>query len=175
MRRPAIQKQFYDIEERVIIRPAGSAVVELDEPTSKLQKGPAVTQTLEYPHAHGVYAHADVIADNAPVAPTIPVVAYAPVHVPVAPLVSHTTLSPLSFLSSTSAPNDLSINNVESESVVIENPDFRNGINRARLPQVYDGFAISRYDNISCRFIEEGSTVPSSSPIHIKINLFAII
>ncbi|XP_032680181.1 uncharacterized protein LOC116848335 [Odontomachus brunneus] len=135
VRRPAIQKQFYDIEERVIIRPAGSAVVELDEPTSKLQKGPVVTQTLEYPHAHGIYAHADVIPDNVPVAPTaIPVV--ASVHLPIAPVISHTTSSPLSFPSSTSAPNNPSINNVESESVVIENPDFRNAINRARLPQV---------------------------------------
>lgn len=46
MRRPAIQKQFYDIEERVVVRPAGSAVVELDQPTSKTQKGPAVIQPL---------------------------------------------------------------------------------------------------------------------------------
>lgn len=52
VRRPAIQKQFYDIEERVIIRPAGSAVVELDEPTSKSQKEPAVIQPLSYDPVH---------------------------------------------------------------------------------------------------------------------------
>ncbi|XP_014481874.1 PREDICTED: uncharacterized protein LOC106748143 [Dinoponera quadriceps] len=129
VRRPAIQKQFYDIEERVIVRPAGSAVVELDEPTSKLQKGSTVVQTLDYPQVHGVHAHADFIADNAPTA--IPVA--APAHIPV---ISHATLSPLSLPSPTSAPNDLSANNLEKESVVIENPDFRNAINRARLSQV---------------------------------------
>lgn len=46
LRRPAIQKQFYDIEERVLIRPAGSALVELDEPTSRTQKGAAVISPL---------------------------------------------------------------------------------------------------------------------------------
>ncbi|XP_054272505.1 eukaryotic translation initiation factor 4 gamma-like [Macrosteles quadrilineatus] len=35
VRRPAIQKQFYDIEERTVVRPVGSAVLELDEPVSK--------------------------------------------------------------------------------------------------------------------------------------------
>lgn len=33
--RPGIKKEFYDVEERVIIRPAGSAVIELDPPTKK--------------------------------------------------------------------------------------------------------------------------------------------
>lgn len=43
VRRPAIQKQFYDIEERVIIRPAGSAVVELDPPHAKIHQGTILT------------------------------------------------------------------------------------------------------------------------------------
>lgn len=132
MRRPAIQKQFYDIEERVIIRPAGSAVVELYEPTSKLQKGSALIQTLDYPHAHGVYT--DLIADNRPTA--LPVLAHPPVHVPIAPVISHVTPSPLLLSSSTPAPNEPSANNLEAESVVVENPDFRNAINQARFSQV---------------------------------------
>lgn len=39
IRRPAIQKQFYDIEERIVVRPAGSAVVELETPISAGQRG----------------------------------------------------------------------------------------------------------------------------------------
>ncbi|XP_062698390.1 uncharacterized protein LOC115255977 [Aedes albopictus] len=37
VRRPAIQNQFYDIEERVIIRPVGSALVELEQPASRTE------------------------------------------------------------------------------------------------------------------------------------------
>lgn len=33
--RPGIKKEFYDIEERVIVRPAGSALIELDPPSEK--------------------------------------------------------------------------------------------------------------------------------------------
>lgn len=33
--RPGIKKEFYDIEERTIVRPAGSALIELDPPTKK--------------------------------------------------------------------------------------------------------------------------------------------
>lgn len=33
--RPGIQKEFYDVEERVIVRPVGSALIELDTPTKK--------------------------------------------------------------------------------------------------------------------------------------------
>nr|XP_012141008.1 PREDICTED: uncharacterized protein LOC100878965 isoform X2 [Megachile rotundata]XP_012141009.1 PREDICTED: uncharacterized protein LOC100878965 isoform X2 [Megachile rotundata]XP_012141010.1 PREDICTED: uncharacterized protein LOC100878965 isoform X2 [Megachile rotundata] len=82
VRRPAIQKQFFDIEERVVVRPAGSAVVELDQPTSKTPKGPAVIQSL-YPQFEA----------GPSVAPPV--------------------------VSSTPSPND-------DETVVVENPDFRN-------------------------------------------------
>lgn len=33
--RPGIQKEFYDVEERTIVRPAGTALIELDPPTKK--------------------------------------------------------------------------------------------------------------------------------------------
>lgn len=33
--RPGIKKEYYDIEERIIVRPAGSAIIELDPPTKK--------------------------------------------------------------------------------------------------------------------------------------------
>lgn len=38
VRRPALRKEFYDIEHRVIVRPAGSATLELSQPISKEQK-----------------------------------------------------------------------------------------------------------------------------------------
>lgn len=38
IRRPAIKKEFYDVEEKVIIRPVGSALIELDPPISKTLK-----------------------------------------------------------------------------------------------------------------------------------------
>ncbi|XP_014259158.1 uncharacterized protein LOC106672328 [Cimex lectularius] len=46
IRRPAIEKQFYDIEERIVVRPAGKAVVELEQPVSKHQRGPAVVSSI---------------------------------------------------------------------------------------------------------------------------------
>lgn len=149
VRRPAIQKQFYDVEERVIVRPVGSAILELNEPTSKIQKGPAVIQSLTnnlplaYPQTHGIYAHAGAIAD-APVAPAaIPVIAHAPVHVTVAPVISHAPAihaipSPLLLPSSTPASVTSDSNNLENDSIIVENPNFRGTINRARLPQVSD-------------------------------------
>ncbi|XP_011639401.1 uncharacterized protein LOC105428672 [Pogonomyrmex barbatus] len=147
VRRPAIQKQFYDIEERVIIRPVGSAVVELDEPTSKTQKGPAVIQPLtqnlplSYPQIHDIYAHAGAITDAPVASAAIPVIAHAPVHVTVAPVISHAstihaTPSPLLPPSSTPLPTTSDSNNLENESVVIENPDFRGTANQARSPQL---------------------------------------
>ncbi|ODN05516.1 hypothetical protein Ocin01_01226, partial [Orchesella cincta] len=38
VRRPALRKEFYDIEHRIIVRPAGSATLELSQPISKEQK-----------------------------------------------------------------------------------------------------------------------------------------
>ncbi|XP_058449614.1 calphotin-like [Malaya genurostris] len=49
VRRPAIQNQFYDIEERVIIRPVGSALVELEHPISKTETS-VKTKTIETTH-----------------------------------------------------------------------------------------------------------------------------
>ncbi|KAL1131370.1 hypothetical protein AAG570_010987 [Ranatra chinensis] len=40
VRRPAVHKQFYDVEQRVVVRPAGSALVELEHPS--WQAGPTV-------------------------------------------------------------------------------------------------------------------------------------
>ncbi|XP_050068702.1 mucin-2-like [Anopheles maculipalpis] len=45
VRRPAIQNQFYDIEERVIIRPVGSALVELEQPVSQTETQTKTTKT----------------------------------------------------------------------------------------------------------------------------------
>lgn len=46
---PAIQKQFYDIEERVLIKPAGTIVVELEHPIAKIPKGQTILP-LGQPH-----------------------------------------------------------------------------------------------------------------------------
>lgn len=49
VRHPAIQKEFYDIEERVVIKPAGTIVVELEHPVAKIPKGETVLP-LGHPH-----------------------------------------------------------------------------------------------------------------------------
>uniref|UniRef100_A0A1A9W387 DUF4758 domain-containing protein n=1 Tax=Glossina brevipalpis TaxID=37001 RepID=A0A1A9W387_9MUSC len=46
---PAIQKEFYDIEERVVIKPAGTIVVELERPIAKIPKGETILP-LGHPH-----------------------------------------------------------------------------------------------------------------------------
>jgi hypothetical protein len=48
VRRPALRKEFYDIEHRVIVRPAGSATLELSQPIAKEQSGPAVLTPTNY-------------------------------------------------------------------------------------------------------------------------------
>lgn len=98
VRRPAIQKQFFDIEERVIVRPAGSALVELDHPTSKNQKG------------------ADIIT------PLHPVVPVAKVHHPLVPAVPVAPVKPV-FVSSTPVPHETEP--IES-SHRFDNPSFEN-------------------------------------------------
>ncbi|XP_025987514.1 uncharacterized protein LOC105197725 [Solenopsis invicta] len=150
VRRPAIQKQFYDIEERVIIRPAGSALVELDEPTSKIQKGPAVIQSLSdnlqhlaYPQISGIYAQAGVVAD-------------APVTPAAIPVIAHETPSPLLLPTSTPAPITSDSNNLEDESIVVENPDFREAVNQARLPQLR---------TFKSRVIAESNGTPVNVPV----------
>ncbi|XP_054735118.1 uncharacterized protein LOC129242480 [Anastrepha obliqua] len=49
VRHPAIQKEFYDIEERVVIKPAGTIVVELEHPVAKIPRGETVLP-LGHPH-----------------------------------------------------------------------------------------------------------------------------
>lgn len=73
VRRPAIQKQFYDIEQRTIVRPVGSAVVELEEPLSKNYVSPFTNH-----HTVPRYPHQLVY----PVSP-YPFGPYAPFQVPV--------------------------------------------------------------------------------------------
>jgi len=122
LRRPAIQKQFYDIEERVVIRPAGSALVELEEPLAKIQKGPAVINPV------GPVALAAAPVQPAPIAVETPVaIAAAPAPAPVPFPVS--TPEPV-FVSTTPAPvfgpapgpGPAALH--EEESVVVDNPDF---------------------------------------------------
>lgn len=56
IRRPAIKKEFYDIEEKVVIRPAGSALIELDTPISETLKqdsyAPAYNGQNQYNAGH---------------------------------------------------------------------------------------------------------------------------
>ncbi|XP_037947229.1 putative uncharacterized protein DDB_G0282129 [Teleopsis dalmanni] len=49
VRHPAIQKEFYDIEERVVIKPAGTIVVELEHPVAKIPRGETILP-LGHPH-----------------------------------------------------------------------------------------------------------------------------
>ncbi|KAJ9594248.1 hypothetical protein L9F63_014325 [Diploptera punctata] len=121
LRRPAIEKKFYDIEERVIVRPAGSALVELEEPHAKIQQGPAVINPV------GV-ALGPVAA--APVAVGHPVPA-APIPLPVQPISITPSPAPV-FVSTTPAPIGGDFGGPspgpaafqDDESVVVDNPDF---------------------------------------------------
>lgn len=61
LRRPAIQNKFYDIEERVIVRPVGSAVLELNQPHSKVQKS-SVIKTLHSDPVQGIHTHVQLLA-----------------------------------------------------------------------------------------------------------------
>ncbi|XP_046399474.1 proline-, glutamic acid- and leucine-rich protein 1-like [Ischnura elegans] len=133
VRRPAIQKQFYDIEERVVVRPAGSALVELDEPIAKEQRGGAViSPALHHPvpsvrvfpaykalHAVPLATHTAAVipAHHAPAAPAAPT---GP-----APTDAFPTDQPSS---SQATPNqDSSFD--DSDSVSVGNPEFRSAIN----------------------------------------------
>ncbi|XP_052863484.1 uncharacterized protein LOC128270120 [Anopheles cruzii] len=55
VRRPAIQNQFYDIEERVIIRPVGSALVELEQPISQTETRTKTTTKTTFAEKHPIY------------------------------------------------------------------------------------------------------------------------
>ena len=112
VRRPAIQKQFYDIEERVLVRPAGSALVELEEPLAKIQKGPAVIN----PVAPVAVAAAPIPAEPYPVATPI---AIAPVPAPEPVLVSTT---PAPVFGPVPGPGPVALQ--DEETVVVDNPDF---------------------------------------------------
>lgn len=50
VRRPALRKEFYDIEHRIIVRPAGSATLELSQPISKTQKVMTGPTPKKYPN-----------------------------------------------------------------------------------------------------------------------------
>ncbi|KOC65326.1 hypothetical protein WH47_09905 [Habropoda laboriosa] len=64
VRRPAIQQQFFDIEERVVVRPVGSAVVELDQPTSRIPKGPAVIESVNQPSEETSVSQSSIFASS---------------------------------------------------------------------------------------------------------------
>ncbi|XP_053679495.1 mucin-5AC-like [Anopheles nili] len=76
VRRPAIQNQFYDIEERVIIRPVGSALVELEQPVSQTETQTKTTKTTT-----------TTFVEKRPVygPPSTPAPAPAPVPLPAVP------------------------------------------------------------------------------------------
>ena len=112
LRRPAIQKQFYDIEERVVVRPAGSALVELEEPLAKIQKGPAVIN----PVAPVAVAAAPISAAPYPVATPV---AVAPFPAPEPVLVSTT---PAPVFGPVPGPGPVALQ--DEETVVVDNPDF---------------------------------------------------
>jgi len=112
LRRPAIQKQFYDIEETVVVRPAGSALVELEEPLAKIQKGPAVIN----PVAPVAVAAAPISAAPYPVATQV---AVAPFPAPEPVLISTT---PAPVFGPVPGPGPVALQ--DEETVVVDNPDF---------------------------------------------------
>lgn len=139
VRRPAIQKQFYDIEERVIVRPAGSALLELDEPLSKVQKGPTVVQPIahaaplsvtpvpDHEHHHLEHEHHGEAFVHVTPAPGFvhheDVHHHETVHVTPAPVVISSPAPTPVIVSSTPAPHF-----EDNDSVVVENVEFRNAV-----------------------------------------------
>ncbi|XP_012265854.2 uncharacterized protein LOC105691741 [Athalia rosae] len=128
VRRPAIQKHFYDIEERVIVRPAGTALVELDEPISKVQKGPTVVKSFDESHREQ-HHHLENHGETIHVTPS-PIYAQEEhrehLHVtPVPVIVSSPTPVPV-VVSSTFAPHQET-----ADSVIVENPNLRNAIDNS--------------------------------------------
>ncbi|XP_014291211.1 uncharacterized protein [Halyomorpha halys] len=74
IRRPAIEKQFYDVEERVVVRPAGSAVVELETPVGADQRGATKITPAAPPVALRSYSSAHLATHFTPaVLPAAPV------------------------------------------------------------------------------------------------------
>ncbi|PNF31846.1 hypothetical protein B7P43_G08915 [Cryptotermes secundus] len=112
LRRPAIQKQFYDIEERVVVRPAGSALVELEEPVAKIQKGPAVINPVG-PVAVGAF----------PVHPA-PAVVAAPVALAPSPAPEPVFVSTTPAPAFGPAPEPGPVAFQDEESVVVDNAEF---------------------------------------------------
>ncbi|CAH1388475.1 unnamed protein product [Nezara viridula] len=83
IRRPAIEKQFYDVEERVVVRPAGSAVVELETPVGADQRGPTKITPAAPPVALRSYSSAHLATHFTPaVLPASPVAVSAIHHHP---------------------------------------------------------------------------------------------
>ncbi|XP_055309939.1 putative uncharacterized protein DDB_G0277255 isoform X2 [Sitodiplosis mosellana] len=53
--RPGIKKEFYDVEERVIVRPVGSALIEFDPPSKKQDITEGRPNTRNYASNHNQY------------------------------------------------------------------------------------------------------------------------
>ena len=128
LRRPAIEKKFYDIEEHIIVRPAGSALLELEEPHAKIQKGPAVINPVGVAVGPAPVAVAHPVA-AAPIAVGHPVAA-APIAVAPAvaitpspaPIIVSTTPAPISGGFGGPSPGPAAFQ--DEESIVVDNPDF---------------------------------------------------
>lgn len=139
-----------------MVRPAGTALVELDEPISKVQKGPTVVQPIahaaplsvtpvpdeHHDHHHNLHHevlhHQDLHQFNEATVHVTPTPGYlheTPVHVTQAPIyqheaVHHVTQSPIFVSSSTPTPVIVSSTPAphydNTDSVVVENIAFRN-------------------------------------------------
>lgn len=148
VRRPAIQKQFYDVEERIVIRPAGSALVELEEPTAKLERGPAVVQSL-HPQ-HQIPSH---LAIN-PLVSTQYHGYFAPGSLQIQPQqqeqVQKPQQVPINDANQISTPSNVGAASgmSEEESVVVENADFRS-VQRQQESLQSSSIAYSQVINLS--------------------------
>ncbi|KAK9511418.1 hypothetical protein O3M35_000079 [Rhynocoris fuscipes] len=130
IRRPAIQKEFYDIEERVVVRPAGSAVVELDQPISKNQRGPTLVSPVGAAAAVRTVPYATHLHTQAflPALPALSIQSY-PVQGPTLqqPEITSPGASPIQQQPtgpSTARPESDQSQFDDSDSVSVENPEF---------------------------------------------------
>ncbi|XP_073980742.1 uncharacterized protein [Rhodnius prolixus] len=182
IRRPAIQKEFYDIEERVSVRPAGSAVVELDQPISKNQRGPTVISPAPEPLVSSAPLRALPVAHAVQSPAFLPSLGAVPVHSypgtplqPVIPSVGVTAVptrpvGPVGPSTPRPVLPDLPESD-DTESISVENPEF----GRARFGQQQQIQRAGQLDGVQIQRIFEQSRAQAEAGAQQEIQARAKI
>lgn len=178
VRRPAIQKDFFDIEERTIVRPAGSAVIQFEQHHDLSDRYPG---TLVYSHpiythpSPPIYSHQFPTYDvpvYRPIPPTQPPITYIPPsHVPVYPDEQDSKNNNHGFSSNTPcAPANDDNSSVHNKSPTLTNDKTDGGVDTvdADLDDVeqFDNAENDQYDD---DVVIEGRTRPFNNTNFVDI------